>query len=205
MGLKMSLRRKATVMALILVVTVTFSAASAFTTATLDRDAVINVNTDSNSMISLGAGNTDAVYENSNGHLSITMDSSTNGILGVNPAALFTFGDPASLNTSKAESSYVYAFNITVDDAVTGDGTMTLSYDYSDSNGDDNVKYKVYEAAVGGPDQPKATATDETDGSFKPTKGVTYYVVIEIDTGGGTAADLTSNDSLGGTLTISIQ
>lgn len=172
--------------------------ASAFTTAALERDATIDVETDSNGLIELGPGQSDAISENADGELTIEMTDGS-AVSGPNPAAEFVFGDPSSLDGSG--SGYVYAFNVTVTDEMTGSGEMTLRYSDVGTPDEGNVEFAVYDESG----TELTTASDDTDGTFSPVTDETYYVILGIDTGGGNAStDLTDGDDLSGTLTISV-
>lgn len=210
---KVSMGKKSNVLLVIigLVVVMSVVSASAFTTATLEREANIVVENDATGLIELEDGETDAVFikdtdgDGTNDELAIDLDSSTaSGLGGPNPAATYKFGDESTFDSDAADTSgYVYAFNMTVTDQMTGSGTTTLGYTDPDGNTDANVKFEVYTAASGGGTL-EATVTEESDGSFTASTGTTYWAVLIVDTGGGSAADLNAGDDLSGTLNVTI-
>lgn len=154
--------------------------ASAFTSSELTRDASIEVTDDTNGIISLTPGSTDAVTINDNGAL--TIDTSNNGA-NLNVESVFTYGD-------SAEASNENAFSVVNSD--TQDRQLTFSYEnVVDSQGQtDAVEFTVYDSE----NIEVTTATEETAGQFTANSGESYYVVMTVDTNGlSDAADLSGD------------
>jgi hypothetical protein len=165
--------------------------ASAFTTATISRDAQIDVANDANSIIELNPNEeVDGVSTNGTGALTFNLDEG----VGLNPNARFTYGKVADASQ---------AFTISLASGVTGSYSPTLRYtlDSDDGNTDDNVVFKLYESGSGnwysdtGADD---TVTEEdSTASLDFSTSSTYYVVVTVNTAG-------QNDNLSGKLTVSV-
>jgi len=175
---------------------------SAFTSATLSRNANIDVVSDDAGLVELQPGATSVVYTSTDGQLAI--DFAQTGATGVNGNAEFTFGSSTNLTGASGPSdvaAHDYAFTIGLNDQLNGTAnTLELAYTDTDSNSDANVEFTVYTA--GG--SAVTTASEESNGVITdPSTDTTYYVVMTVDTGAGNAATvLGSADDLSGTLTI---
>lgn len=191
-------------LAVVVLVSGGFVVSSAFTSATLTRDANIDVVSDGTGLIELSPGAASAVYTDSDGALAI--DFAEGAATGVNGNAEFTLGSSSNLTGASSTSdveSHDYAFTVTLNDEINGTtDDLQLSYTSADAdgNGDANVEFTVY--PMGG--SALTTASEESSGTITdPTKGTTYYVVLTVDTGAGDAGTtLGSSDDLSGTLTI---
>lgn len=159
---------------------------TAFTTATLDRDASIDVVADGNGIIGLEDGTSGGLVTVTNDVLTIDFDPSASGY-GVNVDATYELGDDGSPTTDMA-------FNVTNQDTV--DHTVQLSYAFDSSDPDDgvaNVVYTVYSSSG----TLVATVDEDTTDSFTASSGVTYHVVVTVDTTG-----LSASNDLSGTMTV---
>lgn len=157
--------------------------ASAFTSSELTRGASIDVTDDTNGIISLTPGETDAVTINDDGAL--TIDTSTEDAQ-LNVESLFTYGDETDVTNN-------HAFSVVNTEAE--NRQLTFSYeDVVDSQGQtDAVEFAVYDSA----NEEVTTATEETAGQFTASSGETYYVVLNVDTNG-----LNDDADLSGEFTI---
>jgi len=158
-------------------------ASTAFTTATIDRDANVDVETDDNGIIGLEANNSVGGIGTNSDELYLNLNQGT----GLNIEGQFEFGDNASAPTYEA-------FNVTNNDGATHDVELDYGGVTSDGSGDANVKFEVYDA--GGT---LLTTVSEESGSQTITlsSGESVAVVIIVSTSGQT-----SGDDLSGTLTI---
>lgn len=162
-------------------------ASTAFTTATVERDATIDIVTDANGPISIQDGNTgDVVYQAANGEITIDF-SNPSGSTGVNPDASYTLGDTANGATT-------YAFSVTNTDASSHDIDFSYAFTGTDPDaGTTNVAFEVFDS--GGVSQ--GTANEGSSATVTVASGATVYVVVTVDSTG-----LSSGDTLTGTLTI---
>ncbi|MFB6095120.1 MAG: hypothetical protein ABEJ71_01540 [Halodesulfurarchaeum sp.] len=132
---------------------------TAFTSATVARDASVSITADNNAIIGLQPG--EGAQLNSSGVLVIDLEGEN-----LNQNATFTYGDTSSPTTA-------YAFNITNNDdtshsfTFTHNGPSALTYQVYDDSGSTNVM----------------TLSDGQSKSVTINSGLTYYVVIEVDTG----------------------
>lgn len=141
--------------------------ASAFTSSELTRDANIEVTDDTNGIISLNPGETEAVTL-VDGALDI--DTSYTGT-GLNVESVFTYGD-------NGDAANNHAFNLTNTDTQTRE--LTLSYEnvVNNEGQSEAVQFVVYDSTG-----TEVTTADEGNaGTFSAATGDTYYVVMEVDT-----------------------
>lgn len=190
------MRQQPAIVLALLVAAVTIIGAASYTQATVDRDANIQVETDSAALVglSVGGGISDDSVQNVNGELVLNLDDGT----GVNGNATYNYGEP----TETARDQSNTAFNITNNDDASR--TFDLSYAVSGTDGDttvDNVKYVVYEGdGTGGLDKTNSTTVTESTGQSVPVAaGDSVYVFIEVDTDSG---NLDSGSDLSGTFTV---
>ena len=160
-------------------------AASAFTSAELTREANIQVEADTDGIITLSPGeNVDAVDINEDGVLEI--NAAPDGV-GLNVEGTFTFGDNATAHEGDD------AFSITNAD----DTERTLSLEYNnvvENEGvTDAVTFTVYDSDGNELD----SADMETGASVTLGAGEEVFVVIDTDTTG-----LSPNADLSGDLVI---
>lgn len=179
------------VLGVALLVGAAFIAASAFTTATLSRDANIDVVADPSGIIGLQDGNSGGlVYLGSDGELKIDFDRNNNG-LGANTNSTYELGDPANGATT-------YAFNITNQDTIQHNVNLTYTPDDPAIVGttDPNIVFQVYD--TGG--NQVATVSEEVNGAdFTANAGSTHHVVVITDT---LEAGVDNSTSLSGTLNV---
>lgn len=150
--------------------------ASAFTSATVARDAQINVQNDDTSVIKLNDGTAQGASVTS-GTLTIEGDDSE----ALNREALFRFGDNSSANAAET----THAFNVTNND----DSAHEFKFDLASTPG---VTIELYDGSngVGAVSNGGSTTTSVASGS-------TLYAVIIVDT------DTTTGiNAIDGTLTI---
>jgi len=172
--------RKLTVLGLAALVLLagTAMASTAFTTATVDRDANIGVQSDEGAVVQLAPGNVGAASVNASGALNVDAGSAN----GLNPAGSFTFGDAANPTAT-------YAFNVT--NAANDGNQHSYTVSYSQSAGTGTVGFQFFDDTGAALD----TADNANDATFSLNNGETAFVVVTIDTD----ADLTD---ISGTLTI---
>ncbi|CQR52565.1 hypothetical protein [Haloferax massiliensis] len=178
--------RRRTLIATVGAVVGTGLGAAAYTSATVTRSATIGVSADDAALVQLTpSADFSQITKDGGGQLSINFSS-------LNGGSEFVFGDTVNPNTT-------YAFSITPSEA------NDVTFSYSLGNGSDpaasnpNVHFEVFswdnETSTA---TSQMTASEESSGTFTPTAGTTYYVVLTIDT---TNVD-TSTSDLSGTLTI---
>jgi hypothetical protein len=177
---------------LLLVGTVSVGA-SAFTAATVERTASVDVVADNQGLLALIDGNSGNLVsqDGSTEQLGIDLEGGTAG--GANPNATFELGNPAAPSTSNA-------FKIENKDAE--QHQINVEYTGATTNGEDNLKFEIYDStgtSVG-------TVTEEgTTASFTAPATETFYTVVTVDTGGGSATtDLTSINDLSGTISLTV-
>jgi hypothetical protein len=176
----------------LLVASVSFGA-TAFTTATVDRQANIDVVADNNGLLALVDGNSgNLVYQDASTE-QLGIDFTKGTATGANVNAKFELGDPAGPTASNA-------FKIENRDAE--QHQINVAYTGGTTNGEENLNVSIYDNAGNLLD----SANEEgTTASFTAPAGNTFYVVLTIDTGGGAAAtDLTSASDLSGTISFTI-
>jgi len=173
-------------------------ATAAYSSATIERNANINVVTDDAGLIALADdGSSSFITKNSSGALTIDLtDASDNG--GVNAESTYTFG-----NTGDAANDY--AFTITNNDQSSRSISLGYVLDGSDPDTNtDSLQFKIYDssgAAVETDTNGNITSTVVEGGSYSlsAAAGTTYYVVLQVDTTG-----LTSSADLSGTLSVTV-
>lgn len=164
-------------------------ATGAFSSATLEREATVNVASDSEGLLALidGHPNQDIVVEESDGTLAI--DLTPGDAAGVNQDGTFLIG-------SETDPSGDHAFEIQNQ----GTRTVSITMEYVLSGNDPdpgtpNVKFMLYES---GP-PPIVTASEGTSVTVPSVDpGSSVYAVIEIDTKG-----ISNGNDLSGALDIS--
>lgn len=183
----MATKHKVAIVAGLLLVGLGLSAASSFTTATLDRDANIDVVADSNGFIGLTDGNSGNIVQISSDELTISFVQGS--ATGVNVNSLYEIGDP--------DDPSQRAFNITNNDGVSHDVALNYSVTSGDGVGDahNHTEFQVFDNAG----TQVATASEEGADTFTATSGGSYAVVLVVNTSDDT---LTSSSDLSGTLDI---
>lgn len=177
---------------LLLVGTVSIGA-SAFTAATVERSANVDVVADNEGLLALTDGDSGNLVsqDGSTEQLGIDLESGT--AAGANPNATFELGNPAAPTTSNA---------FTIENQDAEQHQINVEYTGADTNSEDNLLFEIYDStgtSVG-------TVTEEgTTASFTAPATDTFYTVVTVDTGGGSAAtDLTSASDLSGTVSFTI-
>ena len=158
------------------VAVVGLTGASAFTSATVERDAQIEVQNDDAGVIKLNDGTAQGASITS-GTLTIEGDDSE----ALNREALFRFGD----NSTPGDAQTTHAFNVTNNDDIAHDFT----FDLASTSG---VTIELYDGtnSVG-------TVTNGGSATTSVASGSTLYAVIIVDT------DTTTGiNAIDGTLTI---
>lgn len=164
-------------------------ATGAFSSATLEREATVNVASDAQGLLALidGHPNQDIIVEKSSGTLAI--DLTPGSAAGVNAGGTFVIG-------SHSNPSGDHAFEIRND----GTQTVSITVEYVLSGSDPesntpNVEVTFYDSG----DIPLATASEETPSTISSVQtGGSVYAVIEIDTEG-----ISNGNDLSGALDIS--
>jgi len=180
-------------MASLLLVGTVSVGASAFTAATVERSANVDVVADNNGLLALTDGNSGNLVsqDGSTEQLGIDLESGTAD--GANPNATFELGNPAAPTTSNA---------FTIENQDAEQHQINVKYTGADTNGEDNLKFEIYDST----NTSVGTVTEEgTTASFTAPAADTFYTVVTVDTGGGSAAtDLTSASDLSGTISFTI-
>lgn len=188
-----TMRQQTVIVLALFVAAVTVTGAASYTQASVDRDANIQVETDSAALVglSVGGGITYDSVQKVDEKLVLNLDDGT----GVNGNATYHYGADG---TDTARDRGNAAFNVTNNDDNSRD--FTFSYDQtSATDGNQNVVFDVYThnstsgslESVGTVDEESLTAS-QTLGSTE-----TLYVFVTVDT-----ANLNSTDDLSGTFTI---
>ena len=177
---------------LLLVGTVSIGA-SAFTAATVDRSANVDVVADNNVLLALTDGNSGNLVSQDGSTEQLGIDLGSGTAAGANPNATFELGNPAAPTTSNA---------FTIENQDAEQHQINVKYTGADTNSEDNLVFEIYDStgtSVG-------TVTEEgTTASFTAPAADTFYTVVTVDTGGGSAAtDLTSASDLSGTISFTI-
>lgn len=190
------MRQQTAIVCALLVAAVSIIGAASYTQATVDRNANINVESDSAALVGLTVGNGIGTADDSvkavNGNLVLNLDDGT----GVNGNATFHYG--ADTNRDRSNT----AFNVTNND----DSSRTFKLSYAQSTASDgtnpNVQFDVYsyDSAATTPWSQVGTVTEES-GTVSPTlaAGEDLYVFVTVDTDTG---NLGSADDLSGTFTV---
>ncbi|GGN10422.1 hypothetical protein [Halarchaeum nitratireducens] len=173
------MRLKLAAIALGIVVVASAFGASAFTTATVDRDASLNVATDSGGLVGLQAGDSSLVTTSSD---QLAIDVTTGTATGINPDSTLTIGNATSpAFTITNNFGNAHTFNVTYD----------MNSD-PDTN-TDNVQFELINNSGG----TVATVSEDTSYEGELAAEETLDVVVTVDSTGQT-----SNDSLTGTLNV---
>ena len=177
---------------LLLVGTVSIGA-SAFTAATVDRTASVDVVADNEGLLALTDGNSGNLVSQDGSTEQLGIDLASGTAAGANPNATFELGNPGAPTTSNA---------FTIENQDAEQHQINVEYTGADTNSEDNLVFEIYDStgtSVG-------TVTEEgTTASFKAPAAKTFYTVVTVDTGGGSAAtDLTSASDLSGTISFTI-
>jgi hypothetical protein len=181
------MRFKLLIIGIAIAIVATTIGASGFTTATVERQADINVTNDNTGLLALEDGDEDQVFTNDDGELAIDMSNTTDAD-GLNPNATFTFGD-------RSDPENGFAFSITNNDDE--DHEVALNYTHDETSfegGSENLNFSVYNS--GGDQKASFTETDSS-GDVSVKHEETVYVVLEVDT-----TDATEDDDLDGTLNV---
>jgi hypothetical protein len=181
---------------IMLVAAVSFGA-TAFTSATVDRQANIDVVADNNGLLALTDGNSgNLVFQDGNTE-QLGIDFTEGTAAGANVNAEFQLGDPAGPTTSNAfqlENRDDEQHQINV--AYTGATTNAAN------NGEENLNVTIYDNSGNAID---STNEEGAAASFAAPPGNTFYMVLTVDTGNGaTTTDLTSASDLSGTISFTI-
>ena len=181
------MRSRTLVVLFALVGVVAVTGASAFTTATVARDAQIDVANDENGAIGLTAGSVSGVSQNGTGALNLALGQEGTA-QGLNTEGTFTYGATGSPTST-------FAFKVTNNDSQAHDLTLSYAFDGSDPSSATNVEFFVYD------DTGSQVATASEGGSATISGvggGTSHYVLVRVDTTG-----VTSSEDLSGTLTVS--
>jgi hypothetical protein len=176
---------------LMLVAAASFGA-TAFTSATVERQANVDIVNDNAGLLALTDGNSgNLVFQDANGQLAIDFEKGT--ATGANVNATFELGNPADPSSSQA-------FNITNQDAESHQ--INVSYDEVDDNNNENLNISVYKDNGDFVD----SATEEGESAIiNANAGQNFNVVITVDTGGGdVSTDLEDTADLSGTISVTI-
>ncbi|MFB6120129.1 MAG: hypothetical protein ABEJ68_03320 [Halobacteriaceae archaeon] len=174
---------------LVLVSTVVFGA-SAFTSASVQRDASVNVVTDDAGLIAIQDNTSGTLVSQTDTGLSINLANESAS--GVNADATFTFGDsstPLEQHTFNVTNNAGQPLALTFD--------YTLSGSASDGDSDPNLTFDLYDASGNhlttfSEESSSKTVSDVADGE-------TVYVVVTVNTKG-----LTTSADLSGTLSVTV-
>lgn len=177
---------------LLLVAAVSFGA-TAFTSATVDRNANIDVVADSNGLLALTDGNSGNLVFQDASTEQLGIDFTNGSADGANVNAEFELGDPAGPTTSNA---------FQVENRDDEQHQINVAYTGATTNTEENLNVSVYDDTGAFLD----SANEEgTTASFTAPADDTFYVVLTVDTGNGAAAsDLTSASDLSGTISFTI-
>jgi hypothetical protein len=182
----------ALVTGLLLVAAVSFGA-SAFTSATVDRNANIDVVADENGLLALTDGNSGNLVFQDASTEQLGIDFTNGTAAGANVNATFELGNPADPVNSNA-------FN--VENRDDEQHQINVAYTGATTNTEENLNISIYDNTGTLLD----SATEEgTTASFTAPAGNTFHVVLTVDTGLGAApTDLTSASDLSGTISFTI-
>ncbi len=177
---------------IMLVGTVSFGA-SAFTAATVDRQATVDVVADDTGLLALTDGNSGNLVFQDGSTEQLGIDFGNNSAAGANVNAEFELGDPAGPSASNA---------FTIENRDDEQHEIDVEYTGATTNGEENLNISVYD----GTDTLVDSVNEEgTTAAFAAPADETFYVVVTVDTGGGTApTDLTSTSDLSGTVSFTI-
>lgn len=190
----------AVVLAAVLVLSTVAFGATAFTTATIEREASVDVVADDSGPLQITSGSTGISKIDSNGELTLDV-SMLSGTSGINPNASYTFGN-ASADGASSVSASDYVFTLNNTDDVNHTVELTYTPDYSTAVGPNNVVFKVYKMGDGNSNKLATVKAGKTD-SFTAVSDTTYHVVVTFDTGiDGNYVD--KSETLSGTLNASV-
>ncbi|MFB6303371.1 MAG: hypothetical protein ABEH78_10995 [Haloferacaceae archaeon] len=176
-------------MALVVIALTATIGATAFTTASLSRDANVNVVSDDKGLLALTDGTSGGlVAQNATGALNV--DFTAGGAGGVNTNATYELGNPSDPTNQTA-------FNITNQDAESHDITVKYTGAGGTSDTDANIEFRIYDSTG----TKVATVSEESTSATISgvASGTTHYVVIVVDTHG-----LDSTADLSGTLEVAV-
>lgn len=181
------------VLVLALVLATGLIGASSFTTATLSRQASIDVVTDQNGFIGLtDEHSSDIINQTADGAL--TIDFAQSSATGVNVDSVYEIGNPSPTDVENQS-----AFSITNNDGVSHDINLNYSLNTAgDAVGDsaNSTEFQVFDSS----ETLITTISEEDSGAtFTLSSGTTYYVVLVVDT---TPAAIDQTNDLSGTLEI---
>lgn len=187
------MRQQSAIAIALLVAAVSVVGAASYTQATVDRDANINVQTDSAALIGLdvGGGITYDSVQKVNERLVLNLDDG----IGVNGNATFHYGADGT-NTARDRGNA--AFNVTNND----DNSRTFDLSYTQAtatDGSQNVAFDVYtHNSTSGSLESVGTVDEEgLTASSTLATGDTLYVFVTVDTAG-----LDSTNDLSGTFSV---
>jgi hypothetical protein len=176
---------------LMLVGTASFGA-SAFTAATVDRQATVDVVADDNGLLALTDGNSGNLVFQDGTTEQLGIDFGNNTAGGANVNAEFELGDPAGPSSSNA---------FTIENRDDEQHEINVAYTGASTNTEENLNISIYDST----DTLVDSVNEEgTTAAFTAPADKTFYVVVTVDTGGGSAADLTSATDLSGTVSFTI-
>lgn len=176
--------------AVLVVLSTIIFGASAFTSATVTRDANVNVVADDKAIIGLADGTSGSIVRKSSGRLNV--DFAIGSSSGANSNATFKLGD-SSDPTNK------YGFAITNN----ASSQYTFTLDYSETSGDgNNLEFLVFNDTGSKLGEVNATSSGSLD--ITAASGETHYVVIVLDTGAGDGSLLGTSADLSGTFKVKV-
>ncbi|MFB6297524.1 MAG: hypothetical protein ABEH56_03275 [Salinirussus sp.] len=182
---------------LMLVGTVSLGA-SAFTAASVDRDATVDVVADENGLLALIDGNSGNLVFQDGSTEQLGIDLGNNSAGGANVNATFELGNPADPATSNA---------FVIENRDDEQHQINVAYTGASTNGEENLNISIYDSSGARLDSvtEEGTTASFTATADDGTPSTEYYVVVTIDTGGGTGTtDLTSGSDLSGTMEFTI-
>jgi hypothetical protein len=160
---------------------------SGFTSATVERQADINVTDDTEGLLALEPGNESQIVKQG-GQLQISMSETT--AKGLNENATFTFGNPANPNSSVE----TYAFKIINKDDESHEVGLDFSLDSDPAGSTENINFSVYDDT----NVKQFSETDENPGGeIVLTSKEEAFVVLKF-----TTTNVNKADDLDGTLNV---
>ncbi|MFB6187484.1 MAG: hypothetical protein ABEI86_11535 [Halobacteriaceae archaeon] len=150
-------------------------------------------------------GGTGIAKMGTKGKLQISVTNLGSNVKGLNPIAKYTFGDKSAISSTSSEpAKKEYVFSITNRDDV--EHSVTISFK-DDSSGaalsKENINIIIIDNDGGSSGGTKTVKVGDSVTITIPAGG-TWYVVIEFNTGIGSANDLTASDTISGTLNVSV-
>lgn len=191
----------AVVLAAVLVLSTVAFGATAFTSATVEREASIDVVADDSGPLQFTSGSTGISKVDSNGELTLDV-SLLSGSSGINPNSSYTFGNrSADGATSVSSSDYVFTINNTDTENHSVDLSYTPDLSVVEAK---NVEFEIYRMGDGTADGPIETVqADGNTHTFEAVSDTTYHVVVHFDTGID-GAYIDKSESLSGTFNASV-